>query len=59
MSTLLPLMKNVLTPLAKKYSLPLGLAAATSVTNAAIQKTTSESAITHKICETNSSFHVK
>ena len=52
-------MKNVLTPLAKKCSLPLGLAAATSVTNSAIQKTTSESAITHKICETNSSFHVK
>ena len=34
----LPLMKNVLTPLAKNFLLPFGLSAAMSATDAAIQK---------------------
>ena len=38
MTTALPLMKNVLTPLAKSILVPLGLTAAASSTDAAIQK---------------------
>ena len=38
MTTGLPLMKSVLTPLAKNVSLPFGLSAAMSATDAAIQK---------------------
>ena len=38
MSAGLPLMKNVLTPFAKSFLIPLGLKAAASVTDAAIQK---------------------
>ena len=38
LKTGLPLMKNVLKPLAKSVLLPLGLTAAASATNAAIQK---------------------
>ena len=34
----LPLMKNVLTPLAKNFLLPFGLSAAMSATDAAVQK---------------------
>ena len=37
MSADLPLMKNVLTPLAKNVLIPLGLTAAASAANAAIQ----------------------
>ena len=42
----LPLMKNVLTPLAKSVLLPLRLAAAASATDAAIQKNIFVSRIT-------------
>ena len=38
MTASLPLMKNVLTPLAKSALIPLGLTAAASATHAAIQK---------------------
>ena len=38
MTTHLPLMKNVLTPLSKSVLVPLGLTAATSATDADIQK---------------------
>ena len=38
MTTGLPLMKSVLTPLAKNVSLPFALSAAMSATDAAIQK---------------------
>ena len=34
----LPLMKNLLTPLSKSVLIPLGLTAATSATDAALQK---------------------
>ena len=46
MATSLPLMKNVLTSLAKIILIPLGLTAAASATNAAIQKKIFESVIT-------------
>ena len=45
MTTGLPLKKNVLTSLAKIILIPLGLTAATSATNAAIQKKIFESVI--------------
>ena len=38
LKTVLPLMKNVLKPLAKSVLIPLGLTTAASVTDAAIQK---------------------
>ena len=38
MSVGLPLMKNVLTPSAKSYLVPLGITAAASATDAVIQK---------------------
>ena len=38
MKVALPLMEQVLTPLAKNYLVPLGLLAAASPTDAAIQK---------------------
>ena len=38
LKTGLPLMKNVLKPLAQRVVIPLGLTAAASVTNAAIHK---------------------
>ena len=46
MSAGLPLMKNVLTPLAKSVLLLLGLTTAVSATDAAIQKKTFESSMT-------------
>ena len=38
MTAVLPLMKNILAPLAKSVLVPLGLMAAASATNATIQK---------------------
>ena len=38
MSVGLPLMKNILTPSAKSYLVPLGITAAASATDAVIQK---------------------
>ena len=38
MKVALPLMKNVVTPLTKRFLIPLGLMVAASAANAAIQK---------------------
>ena len=46
LKTELPLMKNVLKPLAKSVLIPLGLTAAASATDAAIHKTMFGSAFT-------------
>ena len=46
LKTGLPLIGNVLKPLSKSISIPLGLTAATSVTDAAIYKKMSKSGVT-------------
>ena len=53
MTTGLPLMKSVLTPLAKNVSLPFGLSAAMSATDAAIQKKKKKGSVTSALIISN------
>ena len=55
----IPLMENVLTILAKNILMPLGLAGATSATDAAIQKEIHGSGMTTLIISTEEMKHMK